>query len=171
MTDAQGRQVDFRNTVIVMTGNVGAKRLVASGTRLGFLPFEQKRSGDDALWEELRATFRPEFLNRVDEILFFHPLGEEELRQVARRMLGALSERMKTLGLTLEAGEEAVAALAKAGFDPKNGARPLGRLIRTRVEDPLAEALLAGELRKGDTALVTVEQEQVVVRSQQPMLT
>ncbi|MBQ2738833.1 MAG: hypothetical protein IJF36_01255, partial [Oscillibacter sp.] len=71
----------------------------------------------------------------------------------------------------LEAGEEAVAALAKAGFDPKNGARPLGRLIRTRVEDPLAEALLAGELRKGDTALVTVEEEQVVVRSQQPMLT
>ena len=171
VTDAQGRQVDFRNTVIVMTGNVGAKRLAASGTRLGFLPFEQKRSGDDALWEELRATFRPEFLNRVDEILFFHPLGEEELRQVARRMLGALSERMKTLGLTLEAGEEAVAALAKAGFDPKNGARPLGRLIRTRVEDPLAEALLAGELRKGDTALVTVEEEQVVVRSQQPILT
>ena len=164
ITDAQGRTVDFRNTVIVMTGNVGAKGLSDPGTRLGFWPGEKDRKGEEIVMEELKRTFRPEFLNRVDEIILFQSLTEEQLREVGRRMLTALSQRMADLGSALETEETAVAALAKAGFDPKNGARPLRRAIRTKVEDAIAEEVLAGNLRAGDTAVVTVEEEQVVIK-------
>ena len=164
ITDAQGRTVDFRNTVIVMTGNVGAKGLSDPGTRLGFWPGEKDRKGEEIVMEELKRTFRPEFLNRVDEIILFQSLTEEQLREVGRRMLTALSQRMADLGIALETEETAVAALARAGFDPKNGARPLRRAIRTKVEDAIAEEVLAGNLRAGDTAVVTVEEEQVVIK-------
>ena len=164
ITDAQGRAVDFRNTVIVMTGNVGAKGLSDPGTRLGFWPGEKDRKGEEIVMEELKRTFRPEFLNRVDEIILFQSLTEEQLREVGRRMLTALSQRMADLGIALETEETAVAALARAGFDPKNGARPLRRAIRTKVEDAIAEEVLAGKLRAGDTAVVTVEEEQVVIK-------
>ena len=164
ITDAQGRAVDFRNTVIVMTGNVGAKGLSDPGTRLGFWPGEKGRKGEEIVMEELKRTFRPEFLNRVDEIILFQSLTEEQLREVGQRMLTALSQRMADLGIALETEETAVAALARAGFDPKNGARPLRRAIRTKVEDAIAEEVLAGKLRAGDTAVVTVEEEQVVIK-------
>ena len=164
ITDAQGRAVDFRNTVIVMTGNVGAKGLSDPGTRLGFWPGEKDRKGEEIVMEELKRTFRPEFLNRVDEIILFQSLTEEQLREVGRRMLTALSQRMADLGIALETEETAVAALARAGVDPKNGARPLRRAIRTKVEDAIAEEVLAGKLRAGDTAVVTVEEEQVVIK-------
>ena len=116
--------------------------------------------------EELRKTFRPEFLNRVDEIILFKSLTEEELREVARRMLGDLSLRMGELGIELETEEEAVETLARVGFDPKNGARPLRRAIRTQVEDAVAEEVLSGKLRPGDTAVVCLEEECVVVKVQ-----
>ena len=165
LTDAQGRSVDFRNTVIVMTGNVGAKRLGTPGTRLGFLPGEKERTGEEVVMEELRETFRPEFLNRVDEIILFEPLGEEQLREVTRRMLAAISCRMEAMGIALETEETAVAALAHAGFDPKNGARPLRRILRTQVEDKVAEEVLSGELRRGDRVVLTVEEEKVVIKA------
>ena len=166
LTDAQGRQVDFRNTVIVMTGNVGAKGLMSPGTKLGFLPGEKEKKGEEIVMEELRKTFRPEFLNRVDEIILFKSLTEQELREVARRMLGDLSLRMGELGIELETEEEAVETLARVGFDPKNGARPLRRAIRTQVEDAVAEEVLSGKLRPGDTAVVCLEEECVVVKVQ-----
>ena len=165
LTDAQGRSVDFRNTVIVMTGNVGAKGLMNPGTKLGFLPGEKARKGEEIVMEELRRTFRPEFLNRVDETILFRALTEPELQEVARRMLSDLSHRMEELGIALEAEEQAVAVLARAGFDPKNGARPLRRAIRVNVEDAVAEEVLSGKLRAGDGAVVTVEGEKVVVKA------
>ena len=170
ITDAQGRRVDFRNTVVIMTGNVGARSLVAPGTKLGFAPEEKVKNGEAEVMEELKRTFRPEFLNRVDEIIFFHALTQPELKEVARRMLQALSQRLEGMGITLEAEEQAVAALARAGFDPKNGARPLRRVLRTGVEDAVAEEVLSGRLGPGSRAVVTVEEEQVTVRTAQPTL-
>ena len=106
---------------------------------------------------ELRQTFRPEFLNRIDDIIVFRSLTEEDIREVARRMLSAVSARMEAMGLRLDASEEAIVELAKTGFDPKYGARPLRRCIQNQVEDAVAEGMLDGSLKAGDTASLTVE--------------
>ncbi len=172
ITDAQGRTVDFKNTVIVMTSNVGAKSLTTAGTKLGFAQSdsaaedgEQKfQQARETVMAELRQTFRPEFLNRIDDIIVFRSLTEEDIREVARRMLSAVSARMETMGLHLNASDEAVAELAKAGFDPKYGARPLRRCIQNQVEDAVAEGMLDGTLKAGDTALLAVEDGRLRVR-------
>ena len=172
ITDSQGRTVDFKNAVIVMTSNIGAKRLTAAGGRLGFSAGTEDVSKDaecqfrearEAVLGELRQTFRPEFLNRIDDIIVFRALTEEDIREVARRMLGAVSARMEAMGVRLDASEEAVAELARKGFDPKYGARPLRRAIQSRVEDAVAEKLLDGTLKAGDTAKLTVEDEKLLV--------
>ena len=111
----------------------------------------------------LRQTFRPEFLNRIDDIIVFRPLTEEDIREVARRMLKTVSARMETMGIHLDASDEAVAELAKEGFDPKYGARPLRRAIQSKVEDAVAEKMLDGTLREGDTAKLTVEDSKLCV--------
>ena len=166
ITDSQGRTVDFKNTVIVMTSNIGARSLTAMGSKLGFSA-EERDSDPDAekkfetareqVMAELRQTFRPEFLNRIDDIIVFRPLTEEDIREVARRMLKTVSARMETMGIHLDASDEAVAELAKEGFDPKYGARPLRRAIQSKVEDAVAEKMLDGTLKAGDTAKLTVE--------------
>ena len=112
---------------------------------------------------ELRQTFRPEFLNRIDDIIVFRPLTEEDIREVARRMLKTVSTRMETMGIHLDASDEAVAELAKEGFDPKYGARPLRRAIQSKVEDAVAEKMLDGTLKAGDTAKLTVENNRLCV--------
>ena len=165
ITDSQGRTVDFKNTVIVMTSNIGARNLTAMGGRLGFSA-EERGSDPDAekkfenakeqVMTELRQTFRPEFLNRIDDIIVFRPLTEEDIREVARRMLRTVSARMETMGIHLDASDEAVAELAREGFDPKYGARPLRRAIQSKVEDAVAERMLDGTLKAGDTARLTV---------------
>ena len=166
ISDAQGRQVDFRNTVIVMTSNVGAKRLTSPGTKLGFTTAgESENRREEAVMAELRETFRPEFLNRVDETILFHALGEGEIREIARRMLLDLSGRMAVMGIALETEESALEVLARAGFDPKYGARPLRRSLRTLVEDPVAEEVLSGRLRAGDTAVLTTEEGRIVIKA------
>ena len=165
ITDSQGRTVDFKNTVIVMTSNVGAKSLTAAGNRLGFAHEESVQEGEEerfqrareAVMTELRQTFRPEFLNRIDDIIVFRALNETDIRAVAQRMLDTVSERMESMGLHLEASGEAVEALAKKGFDPKYGARPLRRCIQSEVEDAVAERMLDGTLKEGDTARLGVE--------------
>ena len=173
ITDAQGRTVDFKNTVIVMTSNVGAKSLTNAGNRLGFTHADQDAGKDseakfqqarETVMAELRQTFRPEFLNRIDDIIVFRSLTEADIREVARRMLFAVSARMETMGLHLNASDEAVAELAKAGFDPKYGARPLRRCIQNQVEDAVAEGMLDGTLKAGDTALLAVEDGRLRVR-------
>ena len=166
ISDAQGRQVDFRSTVIVMTSNVGAKRLTSPGTKLGFTTAgESENRREEAVMAELRETFRPEFLNRVDETILFHALGEGEIREIARQMLLDLSGRMAVMGIALETEESALEVLARAGFDPKYGARPLRRGLRTLVEDPVAEEVLSGRLRAGDTAVLTTEEGRIVIKA------
>ena len=171
ITDSQGRTVDFKNTVIVMTSNIGAKALTAAGAKLGFNT-EEHRDPDaeqafarakETVMAELRQTFRPEFLNRIDDIIVFRALTRADIQEVARRMLRTVSARMETMGIHLDASDEAVAELAKEGFDPKYGARPLRRAIQSKVEDAVAEKMLDGTLQNGDTARLTVENDQLCV--------
>ena len=171
ITDAQGCTVDFKNTVIIMTSNIGAKALTTAGAKLGFSAGEHRdpdaedafRRAKETVLAELRQTFRPEFLNRIDDIIVFRALTEEDIREVARRMLKTVGDRMETMGIHLDAGDEAVAELAKEGFDPKYGARPLRRCIQSKVEDAVAEKMLDGTLKAGDTARLTVENDQLCV--------
>ena len=173
ITDSQGRTVDFKNTVIIMTSNIGARNLTSVGSKLGFAAQDQNAQQDEAeqfqrakemVLSELRQTFRPEFLNRIDDVIVFHPLGEEHIREVARRMLQSVSGRMEAMGIHLDASDEAIAELAKEGFDPKYGARPLRRAIQSKVEDAVAERMLDGTFQAGDTAKLTVEDEQLCVK-------
>ena len=158
LTDAQGRRVDFRNTVIIMTSNVGA-RLITEHKSLGFAPIADEPRQEEIRGEvlgELRRTFRPEFLNRVDDIIVFHQLSREDIREVCRRMLRGLDRRISDMGITLRFTDEAIDALARAGFDPVYGARPLRRAIQSSIEDPLSEQLLAGKVSAGDTVSCTL---------------
>ena len=172
VTDSQGRRVDFKNTIIVMTSNVGAKNITAADTPLGFdgsgeaaKRTEEERFAriKDAVMAELRQTFRPEFLNRIDEIIVFHQLTEKNIRSIARRMLDTIGSRMAAQGITLQADDDAVAALAKDGFDSRYGARPLRRTLQTEVEDAVAEQMLEGKLQSGDTAHVCLKDGKVVI--------
>jgi len=117
----------------------------------------------DAVMAELRQTFRPEFLNRIDEIIVFHQLTEENIRSIARRMLDTIGSRMAAQGTTLQADDDAVAALAKDGFDARYGARPLRRTLQNEVEDVVAEQMLDGQLKSGDTAHVRLKDDKVVI--------
>ena len=171
VTDSQGRRVDFKNTVIVMTSNVGAKNITAADTaRLGFDGGEQENDEAkrfarirEAVMAELKRTFRPEFLNRIDETIVFRQLDEEDIRKIARRMLEVTGRRMAQQGITLQADDDAVAALAKDGFDAQYGARPLRRAIQNTVEDAVAELMLEGKLLDGDTAHVRLKDGKVVI--------
>lgn len=167
LTDSLGRRVDFRNTVLVMTSNLGARRLVSRAPALGFgtgTDRDGRESRQAAVMADLKKTFRPEFLNRLDEVILFDRLSEAENRSIAARLLGQLGERLKGLGVALDAPEEAVACLSQAGYDETNGARPLRRAIRRQVEDPAAELLLSGELKAGDTLRLCVEAGAVKLR-------
>ena len=173
VTDSQGRRVDFKNTVIVMTSNVGAKNITAAeNAPLGFDGSEKQKEADEAarfarireaVMAELKRTFKPEFLNRIDETIVFRQLTEEDIVKIAHRMLAVTGKRMAQQGITLESDEDAVAALAKDGFDAEYGARPLRRSIQNTVEDAVAEQMLEGTLKFGDTAKVTLRDGKVVV--------
>ena len=170
VTDAQGRKVDFRNTAVIMTSNIGAKSITAAGTPLGFAPEEQKSADAQfaavkaAVIAELRRTFRPEFLNRVDETIVFRRLSREDCTEIARRLLAQTVSRAAALGITLEADEDCAVSLAERGYDVSYGARPLRRLIRGEVEDALATCLLDGTLASGDTAVLAAENGTLCVR-------
>ena len=172
VTDSQGRRVDFKNTVIVMTSNVGAKNITAAESKLGFDGKEKDEKETEearfarireAVMADLKRTFRPEFLNRIDEIIVFHQLTQDNIVQIARRMLDVTAGRMAQQGITLEADDDAVAELAKDGFDPQYGARPLRRAIQNQVEDAVAEQMLEGSLQSGDTAHVRLKDGKVVI--------
>ncbi|MFN3830031.1 MAG: ATP-dependent chaperone ClpB [Tepidimonas ignava] len=139
LTDGQGRTVDFKNTVIVMTSNIGSQRiqqLAAQGHDMEDIK--------EAVWEELKAHFRPEFLNRIDETVVFHPLSNEHIKNIARIQLRTLQERLAKLDLTLTFTDAALEELAKVGYDPVFGARPLKRAIQQRIENPLSKLILEG---------------------------
>ena len=168
VTDSQGRHIDFKNTVIVMTSNVGAKEITNTGSKLGFSG-ENADDADrfahvrEAVMNELRRTFKPEFLNRIDETIVFRRLSESDIAEIARRMVAATAKRIAGLGVTLTADESAIGKLAAVGFDPAYGARPLRRTIRSHVEDAVAEQILEGKLKGGDTAVVTVKDDRITV--------
>ena len=175
VTDSQGRKADFKNAIVVLTSNVGAQRITARGGRLGFSAARQTdgqtRSPEelkDAVMEDLKQTFRPELLNRLDETIVFTQLGRGEIRAIARRMLEQVGRRLEALGVTLTWTDEALDTLAKLGFDPDYGARPLRRAIRSGVEDPAAEGLLSGALRAGGSALISCEEGRLALRFSPP---
>ena len=154
LTDSQGRRVDFKNCIIIMTSNVGAKQIAQSGTgTLGFAPESGETMSEkkirEAVMGELKNVFRPEFLNRVDDIIVFHQLTKENIDEIARRMLSALSKRTKELDFDIEFSDKAVEEIGKAGFDPVYGARPLRRAIQQQIEDKLSEEMLEGKLTPG----------------------
>ena len=170
LTDSHGRRADFRNAVVVMTSNVGARQMT-SAHPLGFAGEEageearQERVGR-AVREELKKTFRPEFLNRIDDTVVFRQLGEEDLEEIARRMLAESGARMAELGLSLRAGNEAITLLARECRDPAHGARPLRRALRQKVEDVVAEGLLSGRFQKGDRLLLTVYKLDIAIEKE-----
>lgn len=149
VTDSHGRTADFKNAVVILTSNVGAAKAALAAAPLGFVPAGKE---DDyarlcrSAKEELQHTFRPEFLNRLDEVLVFRPLRRRELSLVAEKLLGETKRRLAAASVALEAERSALELLAEKGYDPRYGARPLRRLICREVEDPIAEKLLAGEL-------------------------
>ena len=147
LTDGQGRTVDFKNTVVIMTSNLGSYVYADQAAS------QQERT--DKVLEEVRATLRPEFVNRIDEIIVFEPLGRDEIAQIVDIQLKVLERRLAERKLTLRLTDDARELLANEGFDPNFGARPLKRVIQRQVQDPLAMKLLAGEIHEGDTVLVT----------------
>lgn len=159
LTDSQGRRVDFRHVMIIMTSNVGARQIAGEG-RMGFAADGKPETAAHLrtlAMGELKKRFRPEFLNRVDEVIVFRPLSAAEMEQIAQRMLQALTVRLKEIGYSCEIEPSVAAHLAAAGFDSVYGARPLRRQMQSQVEDVLAEQLLAGLYRKGDTVHIEVE--------------
>jgi ATP-dependent Clp protease ATP-binding subunit ClpC len=166
LTDSLGRKVDFRNTVLVMTSNIGARKLVSRGPALGFAGDSGDQGCRKEVMDELKKRFKPEFLNRLDEIILFDRLSQPETETIAGRLLGGVAHRLEDLGVALDAPYEAAALLAKDSFDGDNGARPLRRAIRNRVEEPAAELLLSHRLCRGDTLCLAVEGEELVLRPQ-----
>jgi ATP-dependent Clp protease ATP-binding subunit ClpB len=157
LTDGQGRTVDFRNTIVIMTSNLGSAVFQDTG-----LPLEKRR---EAVLEDVRGFFRPEFVNRIDEIVVFDPLGREQLREIVDIQVRLLAERLSQRKLTIELTDAAKDHLASAGYDPTFGARPLRRLIQRAVQDPLAMRLLSGEISEGDHVVVDTDGDALVLRA------
>ncbi|MFA5316921.1 MAG: AAA family ATPase [Dehalococcoidales bacterium] len=172
LTDGQGRTVNFKNTVIIMTSNAGVE-LIKRDSRIGFATGQEaagaRKQGyqdmKDKVMAEVKKTFRPEFLNRLDDIIVFHELNEEQLRSIVELMVGDLRQRLEERHLNIDITEKAKAWLAKEGFDPVYGARPLRRAIERHVENELANKLLRGEFKEGDTVLVDQVKQTLVFRS------
>ncbi len=167
LTDSQGRVIDFRNTIIIMTSNVGA-RLIIEPKKLGFSSGGNSKAKNyedmkNNVMGELKTTFRPEFLNRIDEIIVFHPLEEEHIKKIVEIMISAVAERLKQREIELEVTDEAKVLLGKKGFDQTYGARPLRRSIQNNVEDKLAEHILEGKINKGDTVRTSVKDDEFVI--------
>ncbi len=169
LTDGKGRVVDFRNTVIIMTSNVGAE-MIRKGGSLGFKP-DTAREYEDMkanVMDELKKTFRPEFLNRIDEIIVFHSLDESQIGEIVELMIGDLQKRLREQDVEFTLTPEAKAFLAKEGFDPQYGARPLKRAIQRHIEDKLSEALLTGTIKKGDRVVIGLDGKELKVSSATP---
>jgi ATP-dependent Clp protease ATP-binding subunit ClpC len=163
LTDGHGRTVDFKNTIVIITSNAGVE-LIRRDANMGFTPKKdeaksRKQSYEDMkekVMAEVRKTFRPEFLNRLDEIIVFHELSEEQIRDIVELMVKDLQKRLAERNMAVEITEEAKAWLAKEGFDPLFGARPLRRAIEHHVENPLSTKILSGEFKEGDTIIVNL---------------
>ena len=156
LTDGHGRTVDFRNTVIVMTSNLGSQRIQQMAGEEDYADMKA------AVMEVVTEHFRPEFINRIDDVVVFHPLDREQIRQIVDIQLASLHKRLAERELFLDVSAEAMDMLADAGFDPVYGARPLKRAIQQRLENPLAEAILRGDFAPGDRVEVGAAEGQLV---------
>ncbi|MFR8549171.1 MAG: ATP-dependent Clp protease ATP-binding subunit [Lachnospiraceae bacterium] len=167
ITDGQGRRIDFRNTILILTSNAGAQSIVEP-KHLGFGAGSDEKKNHETMkagvMEEVKRIFKPEFLNRIDETIVFHALNEEHIRRIAGLLLEELQKRCRTqLDLTLKISPAVRAHIAKTGFDPKYGARPLRRAVQNQVEDKLAQELLSGAVQAGDTVMVGCRRDQIIV--------
>ena len=165
LTDGKGKTVDFKNTIIIMTSNLGAST-IKKQKRIGFTKSDLERNSEhenmkENILSELKNNFRPEFLNRIDDIIVFHQLDEEDLLKIVDLMLYTLSQKLKEQNINIEFADEAKKYLAKEGFDPTYGARPLRRAITKTVEDNLSEEILLGNVKSGDSVIVTVENDKL----------
>jgi ATP-dependent Clp protease ATP-binding subunit ClpC len=165
LTDAQGRTVDFKNTVLIMTSNLGT-RDIAKGATLGFTAKPDAKVDYDRMrgkvMDELKRHFRPEFLNRIDEVIVFHQLSREEVGQIVDLMMRRVVEQLKSKDIALELTDTAKTLLAEKGYDPALGARPLRRTIQRMVEDPLSEKLLWKEFSAGQMVIVDAADGDIV---------
>jgi ATP-dependent Clp protease ATP-binding subunit ClpC len=169
LSDAKGRKVDFRNTIILMTSNVGAD-VIGRSTSLGFALRRDTAQGEHEAYEymkdkvlgELKRLFRPEFLNRIDGVMVFHALSREQIKEIVDLEIGKVQKRLSEHQLTLRLTDEAREYLAEEGYDPNLGARPLRRVIQTKVEDALSEGVLADRFAEGDLVMVSVQDGELV---------
>lgn len=167
LTDSQGRRVDFRNTVIIMTSNIGARKITDSAKAIGFADSDSEADYEkikESVMSDLKKAFRPEFLNRIDEIIVFKKLTEEEIGRITSLMLDSVKKRMESLGINIAFDEKLKAMLSKEGYDPSYGARPLRRVIQTRVEDFIAEKMLEGEIKKDSSVTLSEEDGKVIIK-------
>lgn len=167
ITDSQGRKIDFKNTVIIMTSNVGARNIVAS-KKLGFVSeVDEKKSYEDmkkAVMGEVKNTFRPEFLNRIDDIIVFHPLSEDNIKSIVKLMIAEISKRVSAnMGINMKVTEAAIKEIVKDGYDKTYGARPLRRSIQSIIEDKVAEQILEGKVKEGDNIEVSFKSKKFTV--------
>ena len=167
LTDAQGRRVDFKNTVIIMTSNLGASQILGTGSsKLGFTTSaegDESQKIRDKVMAEVKRAFKPEFLNRIDEIIVFERLKKDEIKEIASLMLNSLKARLLDNEITVEFTDGAVEKIAEEGFDEVYGARPLRRAIQSKIEDMLSEKIIDGEIKSGDTKTVDVKDGEFVV--------
>ena len=172
LTDGQGRTVSFRNTIIILTSNIGARNITGKAA-MGFSlekneevkPFAEIKAG---VMEEVKKTFRPEFLNRIDDISVFHQLNKENIIEIANRMIDDLIKRSSGAGIKIDVDEKAVGYLAERGFDPKYGARPLKRVIQSTIEDMVAEKMLEGSYEKDDKMIFTAQNGDIKINIKKP---
>jgi ATP-dependent Clp protease ATP-binding subunit ClpC len=171
LTDSLGRTVDFRNTIIIMTSNVGAQ-ILQRQTTMGFAAagsnFSDHEKMREKVLEEAKKVFKPEFLNRISEVVFFRPLDKKDLFKIVELEIGKFAKRLTERKITLEFTDEAKALLVEKGHDEKYGARPLRRAVEHYLEDPFAEALLRGDVKEGEPVAVSREGEQLVFKQKTP---
>ncbi|MEO1185966.1 MAG: AAA family ATPase, partial [Cyanobacteria bacterium J06636_27] len=163
LTDAKGRKVDFKNTLIILTSNIGSRVIEKGGGGLGFNVEDEAEANYNRIKtlvnEELKNYFRPEFLNRLDEIIVFTQLQKDEIKEIAEILLKEISTRLVEKEITLQISESFKELVVQEGYDPSYGARPLRRAIMNLLEDSLAEAMLSGQIKQGDTAVIDVDDD------------
>jgi ATP-dependent Clp protease ATP-binding subunit ClpC len=170
LCDARGRRIDFRNTIVIMTSNIGAEAIRRGGLGFSSAAGREREAEEEyqdmsrRLQEELKRTFRPEFLNRLDAVVIFRPLGPEQIAQIVALELAKVAARLREQEIELEVTPAVHALLADEGYSAEYGARPLRRVIQNRVEDPLSDAVLASKFTPGDKVHVDTEGNEIVLR-------
>ena len=165
ITDAQGRKIDFKETIIIMTSNAGAKAIIEP-KHLGFGAVDDEKKDyarmKQDVMEEVKRMFKPEFLNRIDEIIVFHTLNKEEIKKIVGLLLKDFIKRcQEQMGITVKVRDSVKELIAEKGFDPKYGARPLKRAIQSKIEDAMAEEILEGRIKSGDTVTLGISKKEI----------